>query len=130
MIPQLLAEGMGHPGEFELLTVAGWMYFAGRTDFVILEVGLGGTLDPTNIIEHPLLTVITPVSLDHCAILGNTVAQIAREKAGILKEQVPAVIAPQQPEALAVLQETAYFVTGKYATVQAKEALTVTLILQ
>lgn len=107
VIPQLLAEGMGHPGEFELLTVAGWMYFAGRTDLVILEVGLGGTLDPTNIIEHPLLTVITPVSLDHCAILGNTVAQIAREKAGILKEQVPAVIAPQQPEALAVLQETA-----------------------
>jgi len=77
VVPVLLEEGMHHPGEFELLTVAGWMYFQNKTDFVVLEVGLGGTLDPTNIIKNPVLTVITPVSLDHCQILGNTVAEIA-----------------------------------------------------
>lgn len=103
VVPVLLAEGMAHPGEFELLTVASWLYFQQRTDFVILEVGLGGTLDPTNIIQHPLLSIITPVSLDHCQILGNTVGQIAKEKAGIFKPGIPAVIAPQQPEALAAI---------------------------
>lgn len=107
IIPQLLAEGLAHPGEFELLTVAGWLYFQGRTDFVISEVGLGGTLDPTNIIAAPLLTVITPISLDHCHILGDTVEKIAAEKAGILKRGVPAVIAPQQQAALMVLQQVA-----------------------
>lgn len=107
IIPQLLAEGLAHPGEFELLTVASWLYFQGRTDFVISEVGLGGTLDPTNIIAAPLLTVITPISLDHCNILGNTVEQIAAEKAGILKRGVPVVVAPQQQAALMVLQQIA-----------------------
>ena len=70
-------------------------------------MGLGGTLDPTNIIQHPVLSIITPVSLDHCQILGDTVGQIAREKAGILKAGVPAVIAPQQPEALASIEAMA-----------------------
>lgn len=107
IIPQLEAEGMAHPGEFELLTVAGWLYFQGRTDFVVSEVGLGGALDPTNVIGHPVLTVITPVSLDHCQILGDTVEQIAREKAGILKAGVPAVVAPQEPPALAVIRQRA-----------------------
>lgn len=107
IIPQLLAEGMAHPGEFELLTVVGWLYFRGHTDFVISEVGLGGALDPTNVIQHPVLTVITPVSLDHCQLLGDTVEQIAREKAGILKAGVPAIIAPQEPPALVAIQERA-----------------------
>lgn len=107
IVPLLLAEGMSHPGEFELLTVAGWLYFKGRTDFVISEVGLGGTLDPTNVIKQPLLTVLTPISLDHCQILGNTVEQIAREKAGILKTDVPAIVAPQEEAALQVIQEQA-----------------------
>ena len=87
--------------------MASWLYFQGRTDFVISEVGLGGTLDPTNIIAAPLLTVITPISLDHCHILGDTVEKIAAEKAGILKRGVPAVIAPQQQAALMVLQQVA-----------------------
>ena len=103
VIPRLQAEGFAHPGEFELLTVAGWLYFAQQTDFVISEVGLGGTLDPTNVVQKPVLSVITPISLDHCEILGETIAQIAAEKAGILKSEVPAIAAPQQPEAAAVL---------------------------
>ncbi len=107
VIPVLLAEGMRHPGEFELLTVAGWLYFKEKTDFVVSEVGLGGRLDPTNIITESVLTVITPVSLDHCQILGDTVAQIAAEKAGILKTGVPVIVAPQQPEALRAIEQKA-----------------------
>lgn len=107
IIPKLLDEQMEHPGVFELLTVASWMYFQAQTDFVISEVGLGGTLDPTNIITKPVLTVITPVSLDHCEILGQTIAAIAREKAGILKAGVPAIIAPQQLEGLQAIQAVA-----------------------
>lgn len=107
IVPKLLEEGMQHPGEFELLTVAGWLYFQDKTDFVVSEVGLGGTLDPTNIIKVPVLTVITPVSLDHCQILGSTVAEIAREKAGILKAGVPVIVAPQQPEGLQAIQNAA-----------------------
>ena len=106
-VPVLLEEGMHHPGEFELLTAAGWIYFKDKTDFVISEVGLGGTLDPTNVITKPVLTVITPVSLDHCQILGNTVSEIAREKAGILKAEVPLVLAPQHPDACAAICERA-----------------------
>ncbi len=107
VIPVLLAEGMHHPGEFELLTVVGWLYFKDKTDFVVSEVGLGGTLDPTNIITKPVLTIITPVSLDHCQILGNTVAAIAAEKAGILKAGVPVITAPQQREALQAIVQRA-----------------------
>lgn len=107
VIPQLQAEGFAHPGEFELLTVASWLYFRTQTDFVISEVGLGGTLDPTNIIKNPILTVITPISLDHCQILGDTVAKIAAEKAGILKSGIPAVSAPQIAEVQDVLTKVA-----------------------
>ncbi len=107
VIPVILKEGMHHPGEFELLTVAGWMYFRNQTDFVISEVGLGGTLDPTNLITKPVLTIITPVSLDHCQILGNTIAEIAREKAGILKSEVPLILAPQHPDARKAIYEKA-----------------------
>jgi dihydrofolate synthase/folylpolyglutamate synthase len=73
-------------------------------DFVVLEVGLGGRLDTTNVVEHPAVTAITPVSLDHQAFLGLTVTAIAAEKAGILKPGAPAVIGPQIDEAEAVIE--------------------------
>lgn len=107
VVPKLLEADMHHPGEFELLTVAGWLYFQDNTDVVVSEVGLGGALDPTNAIKAPLLTVITPVSLDHCQILGSTVAEIAGEKAGILKAGVPVIVAPQQPEGLQAIRNAA-----------------------
>lgn len=107
VIPQAMAEGMSHPGAFGLLTLAAFQYFSENTDFVILEVGLGGWLDPTNIIKSPLLSVITPLSLEHCQILGDTIAQIAKEKAGIIKYGVPAVIAPQEESALEVIRADA-----------------------
>jgi dihydrofolate synthase/folylpolyglutamate synthase len=93
---------------FEITTAAAFLAFA-RTpaDIVLVEVGLGGRLDATNVVRHPAVTAITPVSLDHQAFLGDTVAAIAGEKAGILKPGVTAVIAPQPPEAAAVIEARA-----------------------
>ncbi|MSQ40225.1 MAG: bifunctional folylpolyglutamate synthase/dihydrofolate synthase [Dehalococcoidia bacterium] len=91
---------------FEMLTAMAFAHFARRrADIQVLEVGLGGRLDATNMVPRPLVCVITALSLDHTAILGNTVAEIAREKAGIIKPGVTVVTAPQLPEALAVIQE-------------------------
>jgi dihydrofolate synthase/folylpolyglutamate synthase len=73
-------------------------------DIQVLEVGLGGRLDATNIVE-PLVAVITTVSLDHTALLGTNVADIAREKGGIIKEGVTVVSAPQKPPSLRVIEE-------------------------
>ena len=93
---------------FEITTAAGLVLFARHpADVLLLEVGLGGRLDATNVIEHPLATVITPVSLDHAEHLGDTVGRIAGEKAGILKPGVPALVAAQPREALAVIERQA-----------------------
>jgi len=89
---------------FEITTAAGLLGFAETpADVLILEVGLGGRLDATNVLDRPDLTAITPIGLDHQQFLGDTVQQIAGEKAGILKDGVPAIIGPQQPEAAAVI---------------------------
>ena len=88
---------------FEITTAAAFLAFA-RTpaDIVLLETGLGGRLDATNVIRRPAVTAITPISLDHQAFLGDTIAKIAAEKAGILKAGAPVVIGPQPPDAEAV----------------------------
>ena len=93
---------------FEITTVAGLLAFA-RTpaDFTLLEVGLGGRLDATNVIDQPEVTVITPISIDHEQFLGNTLAKIAAEKAGIIKRGVPVIVGPQPEEAMAVIEATA-----------------------
>ena len=93
---------------FEITTAAAFMAFAREpADFTLLEVGLGGRLDATNVIDAPALSIITPVSIDHTQYLGETLAEIAGEKAGILKRRCPAIIGPQQPEALAVIEARA-----------------------
>ncbi|MEM7498758.1 MAG: folylpolyglutamate synthase/dihydrofolate synthase family protein [Pseudomonadota bacterium] len=93
---------------FEITTVAALLAFAREgADWTLLEVGLGGRLDATNVIERPALTVITPVSLDHQQYLGETIGEIAFEKAGILKPGVPSIVAPQDPAALAVIEARA-----------------------
>jgi dihydrofolate synthase/folylpolyglutamate synthase len=93
---------------FEITTAAAFLAFARRpADIVLLEVGLGGRLDATNVVRRPAVTAIAPVSLDHQAFLGDTVAAIAGEKAGILKPGVTAVIAPQSSEAAAVIETRA-----------------------
>ena len=93
---------------FEITTAAAFLAFV-RTpaDIALLEVGLGGRLDATNVVRRPAVAAITPVSLDHQAFLGDTVAAIAGEKAGILKPGVPAVIAAQSDDAEAVIEERA-----------------------
>lgn len=92
---------------FEILTVLALLHFAQqRVDWVVLEVGLGGRLDATNVVT-PAVSVITPISLEHTALLGDTLGQIAREKAGIIKPGVPLVVAPQHGEAMAVFEEVA-----------------------
>jgi dihydrofolate synthase/folylpolyglutamate synthase len=92
---------------FEITTAAAILAFAGTpADWTLLEVGLGGRLDATNVVT-PRLSVITPVDMDHQAFLGDTLAQIAGEKAGIVKRGVPVVVAPQHPEALEVVERQA-----------------------
>jgi dihydrofolate synthase / folylpolyglutamate synthase len=93
---------------FEIETAAAFQLFSRHpADILLLEVGLGGRLDATNVVERPLASVITPVSVDHREFLGDTIGQIAAEKAGILKRGVPAVIASQAREALAVIERQA-----------------------
>ena len=93
---------------FEITTCAALLAFA-RTpaDYTLLEVGLGGRLDATNVIAQPALTGITPVSIDHQQFLGETLAEIAGEKAGILKRGVTCIVAPQQDDAMDVIEACA-----------------------
>jgi dihydrofolate synthase/folylpolyglutamate synthase len=93
---------------FEITTAAAFLAFARvPADWLLLEVGLGGRLDATNVVDKPRLCVITPVSLDHQQYLGETVGEIAGEKAGILKRGVPCVVGPQEDEGLAVIEARA-----------------------
>src|SRR5690606_7248577 len=91
--------------QFEITTAAAFEIFARHSaDVLLLEVGLGGRLDATNVIERPAATVITPIALDHEKFLGETITAIAHEKAGILKRGRPAIVAPQGAEALAGIE--------------------------
>ena len=102
----MAAEGLEVPTIFEIETAVGFWYFLEKQcDYVVLETGMGGRLDSTNVIEHPVLTVITSISMDHMAQLGDTLSAIAAEKAGILKSGAPAVFYSQQPEVLDVLKQ-------------------------
>jgi len=93
------------PTQFEVITAAAWLYFAQeQVDVAVMEVGLGGRLDATNVCDRPLVSVITSLSREHWQRLGPTLADITGEKAGILKSGCPAVIAPQPEEAMAVLR--------------------------
>ena len=102
---QAACVGLAEPSYFEKLTAAAFLYFAEqRCDYVVLEVGLGGRLDATNIIEDPAVSVIMPIGLDHTAVLGGTLAAIAGEKVGIIRHGCPTVCAPQAEEAAAVIR--------------------------
>jgi dihydrofolate synthase/folylpolyglutamate synthase len=93
---------------FEIETAAAFCLFAQHpADVVLLEVGLGGRLDATNVVESPVATVIAPVSIDHTEFLGDTLMTIAGEKAGIIKRNVPVISAEQSPDAMAVIEREA-----------------------
>lgn len=103
---QMAEEGLEAPTVFEVETVIAFLYFKQKCcDYVLLEVGMGGRLDSTNVIHNPVLSIITTISLDHTRMLGTTLTAIASEKAGIIKADCPVVLGPQQPEAQAVLEE-------------------------
>ena len=100
------------PTQFEVFTAAMWWYFAQQKsqqnlDIAIIETGLGGRLDATNVCDRPLVCAITSIGLDHCQQLGNTLSAIASEKAGIIKPKCPVVIAENHADAIASLQAKA-----------------------
>jgi dihydrofolate synthase/folylpolyglutamate synthase len=93
---------------FEITTAAGMLLFSRHpADVLLLEVGLGGRLDATNVIDAPIATIVTPISIDHIDFLGDTLEKIATEKAGIFKRNVPVIIAAQNRDVLAVLERKA-----------------------
>ncbi|AJE45254.1 bifunctional folylpolyglutamate synthase/dihydrofolate synthase [Celeribacter indicus] len=93
---------------FEITTVAAMLAMSRvPADYTLLEVGLGGRLDATNVIDRPDLTIITPISIDHTQFLGDTIEAIAGEKAGIIKKDVPCIVGPQPDAALTVIEERA-----------------------
>ncbi len=108
-VETMIAEGYEHPTEFELITAAAFLYFDRvGCDYVILEVGLGGIYDATNVIKSPMLSIITTISLDHTEYLGNTIAEVARNKCGIIKKNCPVLTCIHQNEsALEVIKNTA-----------------------
>jgi len=94
------------PTQFEIITAVAWLYFAEKkVDIAVIETGLGGRLDATNVCENPLASIITSISLEHWQILGPTVADIAREKAGILKSKSPAIIGELPEDARIVIEK-------------------------
>ncbi len=94
------------PTLFEVVTAIAWLYFAQKkVDVAVMEVGLGGRLDATNVKNETIASVITPISREHWQVLGDTLTKIAGEKAGILKPHCPALIAVQDPEAATVIQQ-------------------------
>ncbi len=107
MVDEIALTELGQPTEFEVITAMAFTYFARcRPDWVVVETGLGGRLDATNVIV-PRVSVITNIGLEHTQILGDSIAAIAGEKAGIIKEGVPVVTAAEKPEALEVIEQAA-----------------------
>lgn len=104
----MVAQGLSQPTAFEVETALAFLYFAEKKcQLVVLETGMGGTLDATNLIETTLISVITSISMDHMGFLGKTIEQIAAHKAGIIKPGKPVVTTRQQPEVFAVISKAA-----------------------
>lgn len=107
VVEALDEEGL-HNSYFEVLTAIAYLYFYDKgVDFAVIEVGMGGTLDCTNIMKKPLASVISTISYDHMGILGNSLGEIAENKAGIIKKGVPVFVYPQEEEAMEVIRKKA-----------------------
>lgn len=105
----MVADGLDSPTEFEVVTAIAFLYFAGRqADITILEVGLGGIGDSTNVVKSPLASVITSISYDHMAQLGSSLAEIAVNKAGIIKTGCPVIANVPQRDAAKIIARKAY----------------------
>ncbi|MBQ1312455.1 MAG: bifunctional folylpolyglutamate synthase/dihydrofolate synthase [Blautia sp.] len=122
MIGELKKENISHPTYFEMLFLMGMLIFAeAKVPYVVLETGLGGRLDATTAVEDPLACVITSISLDHMQYLGNTVEEIAGEKAGILVPGVPVVFDGNDRRAASVIREKAVLLGCPYYEVKKEE---------
>ncbi|RBP46857.1 bifunctional folylpolyglutamate synthase/dihydrofolate synthase [Garciella nitratireducens] len=107
-IENMVLQGYDHPTEFEIVTGIAFLYFyEKKVDFVVLEVGLGGRLDATNVIANSEVSIITSIGYDHMAELGNSLPEIAKEKAGIIKNKGRVVVYPQMEEVVQVIRERA-----------------------
>lgn len=108
LVEEMQKDGFYHPAYFELLFAIGMVIFEeAQVEYLILETGLGGRLDATNIVEKPVVTVITSISLDHTEILGDTIEEIAGEKAGIIKQNIPVVYDGREKRAEKVILQKA-----------------------
>lgn len=111
----MVSEGLQHPTTFEIVTAIAFLYYKEEnTDYVVLEVGLGGRYDSTNIIETSLASVITTLDYDHIDVLGDTLGKIAYQKAGIIKKNGIVISYPQEEEALQVLKDVAIEMNAKF----------------
>lgn len=116
----MAAEGMPHPTAFEVETVVAFLYFLDKQcDIVVLETGMGGALDATNVIGTTLAAVFTSISMDHMGILGDDIGQIAETKAGIIKDKCYVISAKQKPEVMKVLRQTALVHKARFYTADA-----------
>ncbi|MEF9992371.1 MAG: folylpolyglutamate synthase/dihydrofolate synthase family protein [Peptostreptococcaceae bacterium] len=114
-IEVMVNEGYSYPTEFEIVTAMAFYYFyKENVDFVALEVGLGGRYDATNVIEKPIVSVITSISMDHIGVLGDTLGKIAFEKGGIIKENCTTIVYPQKYEAGQVIKNICKENRSKY----------------
>ena len=126
---KLVAQGKAHPTRFEVETAAAFLWFyEEKCDIALLEVGMGGATDATNLIRKPLISVLTSISMDHIRFLGNSLAEIATVKSGIIKSQVPIVTMKQKPEAMEVIKRKAEEMQAELFLADATQVQNVTQI--
>lgn len=119
----MVAEGFAHPTPFEIETAVAFLFFLDKKcDIVVLETGLGGTLDATNVVNTTLVAVFASISMDHMGILGDTQEQIALAKAGIIKDRCYVISAKQSPEVMKILRQAALLRKAKFFTADAARA--------
>lgn len=119
----MAAEGLPHPTAFEVETAVAFLYFLDKQcDIVVLETGLGGALDTTNVVENTLAAVFSSISMDHMAVLGDSLEEIALAKAGIIKNKCYAISVKQPPEVMKVLRQSAAAKKGKFLTADISRA--------
>lgn len=119
----MVAEGLSHPTLFEVETAVAFLYFQDKEcDLVVLETGLGGALDATNVVEQTLAAVFSSISMDHMDILGDSLEEIASVKAGIIKNKCYVISVKQSPEVMKVLRQAALVKKGKFLTADVSRA--------
>lgn len=119
----MVAEGLSHPTLFEVETAVAFLYFQDKEcDLVVLETGLGGALDATNVVEQTLTAVFSSISMDHMDILGDSLEEIASVKAGIIKNKCYVISVKQSPEVMKVLRQATLLKKGKFLTADISRA--------